>query len=68
MYNIYTENKKINEKKQKIKEEKEQLIYNKKHRIKINNLVLNYQKKIKKFILDVSKYNYFFRWQEINLI
>ena len=68
MYNIYTENKKINEKKQKIKEEKEQLIYNKKHKIKINNRVLNYQKKIKKFILDVSKYNYFFRWQEINLI
>lgn len=53
MYNIYTEKKKISEKDKKLKEEKEEIIFNEKHKIKTNNLVNNYQKRIKKFIIDV---------------
>ena len=53
MYNIYIEEKKIFEKDKKLKEEKEEEIFNEKHKIKTNNLVNNYQKRIKKFIIDV---------------
>ena len=53
MYNIYTEEKKILENDKKIKEEKDAIISNEKHKIKTNNLVNNYQKRIKKFIIDV---------------
>ena len=60
MYNLYTEEKKISEKDKKLKEEKEEILFNEKHKLKTNNLVNNYQKRIKKFIIDVRKlfYNY----------
>ena len=58
MYNIYTEEKKASEKDKKLKEEKEEVIYNEKHKIKTKNLVNNYQKRIKKFIIDVRKILY----------
>ena len=60
MYNIYTEEKKISELDKKIKQEKEIKLDNEKHKEKTNNLALNYQKRIKKFIIDVRniiKYN-----------
>ena len=57
MYNIYTEEKKISEKDKKIKEEQEAIIFNEKHKLKTNNLVNNYQKRIKKFIIDVRNNN-----------
>ena len=60
MYNIYTEEKKISELDKKIKQEKEIILENEKHKEKTNNLALNYQKRIKKFIIDVRniiKYN-----------
>jgi hypothetical protein len=60
MYNIYTEEKKISELDKKIKQEKEAILDNEKHKEKTNNLALNYQKRIKKFIIDVRniiKYN-----------
>ena len=57
MYNIYTEEKKISEKDKKIKEEQEAIIINEKHKLKTNNLVNNYQKRIKKFIIDVRNSN-----------
>ena len=53
MYNLYTEEKKINEKEQEIKIQKETKLSNIKHKMKTNNLVQNYQKRIKKFIIDV---------------
>jgi hypothetical protein len=55
MYNIYSEEKKILESGKKQKEEKENLRYEEKHRDKTNHLALNYQKRIKKFMIDVRK-------------
>ena len=49
MYNIYTEEKKLSELDKKIKQEKEIILDNEKHKEKTNNLALNYQKRIKKF-------------------
>ena len=57
MYNIYTEEKKISVKDKKIKDEQEALIINEKHKLKTNSLVNNYQKRIKKFIIDVRNTN-----------
>ena len=57
MYNIYTEEKKIYVKDKKIKDEQEALIINEKHKLKTNSLVNNYQKRIKKFIIDVRNTN-----------
>ena len=54
MYNIYSEKKKLLESDKKQKEEIENLRYEEKHREKTNHLALNYQKRIKKFIIDVS--------------
>ena len=53
MYNIYTEEKKLLELDKKNKEEKDNLINNEKHKKKTSNLAINYQKRIKKFIIDV---------------
>ena len=58
MYNIYSEEKKISELDKKIKEEKELILDNEKHKIKTNNLALNYQKRIKKFMIDVRIYKF----------
>ena len=56
MYNIYTEEKKLSELDQKYKIEKDYLLDNQKHKKKTTNLALNYQKRIKKFIIDVNIY------------
>ena len=53
MYNFYSEEKKKQEKNKKLKEEKDSIIFNKKHKLKTNNLAVKYQKRIKKFIIDV---------------
>ena len=58
MYNIYSEEKKLSDLDKKYKEEKETLLYNEKHKQRTNNLALNYQKRIKKFIIDVRIYQY----------
>ena len=55
MYNIYLEEKKQLEYDKKQKEQKENLRYDEKHREKTNHLALNYQKRIKKFMIDVRK-------------
>ena len=56
MYNIYLEEKKLLESDKKQKEQKENLRYDEKHREKTYHLALNYQKRIKKFMIDVRKY------------
>lgn len=53
MYNIYSENKKLNEIEKKMQNEKDLIIQKQKHRDKTNSLNLNYQKRVKKFIIDV---------------
>ena len=57
MYNIYSEEKKLFETDKKKKDLKHNLRYELKHKEKTNHLALNYQKRIKKFIVDVSKIN-----------
>ena len=57
MYNIYLEEKKLLESDKKKKDLKHNLRYELKHKEKTNHLALNYQKRIKKFIVDVSKIN-----------
>ena len=67
MYNIYSEEKKLFETDKKKKDLKHNLRYELKHKEKTNHLALNYQKRIKKFIVDVSKINNYisyFRWQK----
>ena len=54
MYNLYSEEKKLLKSKQKQKKEKETIIQDERHKIKTNYLASNYQKRIKKFIIDVS--------------
>ena len=56
MYNIYSEEKKLSDLDKKNKEEKENLLNNEKHKEKTSKLALNYQKRIKKFIIDVRTY------------
>ena len=55
MYNIYSEEKKLSERDKKIKEEKDFLSLNEKHKRIRNNLFYNYQRRIEKFMIDVSK-------------
>jgi hypothetical protein len=53
MYNIYTEEKKILETDRKIQKQKESLIDLERHKKKTDSLAINYQKRIRKFIIDV---------------
>jgi hypothetical protein len=53
MYNIYSDEKKLNEIDKMLKNQKKALINFQKHKLKTNKLSLNYQKRIKKFIIDV---------------
>ena len=53
MYNIYSEEKKLKELRKKYNKDKYFLLLNEKHKKKTNNLALNYQKRIRKFIIDV---------------
>ena len=55
MYNIYSEEKKLSERDKKIKEEKDFLSFNEKHKRISNSLFYNYQRRIEKFMIDVSK-------------
>ena len=57
MYNIYLEEKKLLESDKKKKDLKHNFRYDLKHKEKTDHLALNYQKRIKKFIVDVSKIN-----------
>ena len=57
MYNIYTEEKKISETERKLKQQKDLIIDLEKHKKKTDNLVHNYQKRVGKFIIDVSNNN-----------
>ncbi len=58
MYNIYSEEKKLSEIDKKYKQEKEYLLGNERHKQKTNNLAINYQKRIKKFIIDVRLFHF----------
>ena len=65
MYNIYCEEKKLLEEGQKLKQKKDMVLYQEKHKKKTDSLVNNYQNRIRKFIIDVSKkykfyYNYIY--------
>ena len=53
MYNIYSDEKRLSEIEKMQKKQKDIIINNQKHKIKTNKLSLNYQKRIKKFIIDV---------------
>ena len=57
MYNIYCEEKKLYETDRKLKEEKDLIIHDEKHKKKTDMLVNNYQKRIRKFIIDVRMNN-----------
>ena len=57
MYNLYSDEKKQSELEKRLKEQKDSIINFKKHKLKTKNLALNYQKRIKKFIIDVSNKN-----------
>ena len=59
MYNIYTQEKKNLETERKIQKEKESIIDLEQHKKKTDSLVINYQKRIRKFIIDVSKKIFF---------
>ena len=54
MYNIYREEKKIAETDRKLKQQKDLIIDIEKHKKKTDTLVHNYQKRVRKFIIDVS--------------
>ena len=54
MYNLYSDEKKQSELEKRLKEQKDSVVNLKKHKLKTKNLALNYQKRIKKFIIDVS--------------
>ena len=58
MYNIYSEEKKLLEIDKNINQEKDTIINNERHKQRTNNLVNKYQKRIKKFIIDVSAIKY----------
>ena len=53
MYNIYSEEKRKSKYEKMLKTNKELFARKEKHKIKTNRLSLNYQKRIKKFIIDV---------------
>ena len=54
MYNLYIEEKNQKNLSKKLNEEKNNLIENEKHKKFTDNLYLKYQRRLKKFIVDVS--------------
>ena len=54
MYNLYMEEKNQKNLSKKLNEEKNNLIEIEKHKKSTDNLYLKYQKRLKKFIIDVS--------------
>ena len=55
MYNIYSERKKLLDLDKKEQEKKHILKMNKRHKIRTQDLALKYEKRLKKFIIEVSK-------------
>ena len=53
MYNIYSDEKRQSKIVQMLKNQKDTILRNEKHKLRTNKLSLNYQKRIKKFIIDV---------------
>lgn len=53
MYNIYSERKRLLELNKKEREKKSLLKNNKLHKIKMQKLALNYEKRLKDFIIEV---------------
>ena len=53
MYNIYSDEKRLSQIEKMLKKQKDIILSNQKHKEKTNRLSLNYQKRIKKFIIDV---------------
>ena len=53
MYNLYSERKKLLDLEKKCQEKKNLLKMKKRHKIITTNLALNYEKRLKKFIIDV---------------
>ncbi len=53
MYNIYSDEKRLYEIDKMLKDQKKALLNSQQHKLKTNKLSLNYQKRIKKFIIDV---------------
>ena len=53
MYNIYSDEKRQSKIAKMLKTQKDNILRNQQHKLKTNKLSLNYQKRIKKFIIDV---------------
>ena len=63
MYNIYSDEKRISELEKIQKREKDLILDSQRHKLKTNKLSLNYQKRIKKFIIDVrNQINIIFKY------
>ena len=54
MYNIYSDEKRQSKIAKMLKTQKDNILRNQQHKLRTNKLSLNYQKRIKKFIIDVS--------------
>ena len=54
MYNIYSDEKRQSKIAKMLKTQKDTILRNQQHKLRTNKLSLNYQKRIKKFIIDVS--------------
>ena len=53
MYNIYSDEKRQSKIAKMLKTQKDNILRNQQHKLRTNKLSLNYQKRIKKFIIDV---------------
>lgn len=58
MYNLYMEEKNQKNLSKKLNDEKNNLLEVEKHKKSTDNLYLKYQRRLKKFIIDVSNYLY----------
>ena len=54
MYNIYSDEKRQSKIAKMLKTQKDNILRNQQHKLRTKKLSLNYQKRIKKFIIDVS--------------
>lgn len=57
MYNIYSDEKRHSMMEKLLKNEKDIILRNQKHKLRTDKLSINYQKRIRKFIIDVRLYN-----------
>ena len=58
MYNIYSDEKRQSKIEKMLKSQKDTILRNQQHKLRTNKLSLNYQKRIKKFIIDVINIYY----------